>query len=333
MSKEKIDFVVLWVDNNDIVWQKEKEKYDSIKKSDVNSIIRYRDWKTLKYWFRGVEKFAPWVNKIYFVTCGQRPEWLNIHHKKIVLVDHKDFIPAEILPTFNSNSIEMYINRIKGLSEHFVLFNDDMFIVNHLKEEDFFQNHLPVDALIFNAISIKKENNTIEHIILNNLEIMSKYYKKDIIMKQQRKKIFSLKYGKQCIRNFCLIPWKYFTGIYNPHMPIPYLKSTFDKIWKNNEELFQNATKSKFRSKNDYSHWVFRYDQLLSGNFIPKKLNQEKFYDLEEENGHFFHDLKSGKYKMVCINDSNESLNYETVQQDLIECFEDFLGEKSDFEL
>ena len=77
----KIDFVVIWVDGGDPIWQAKKAEYsksvDTSKKS-MNSVKAYRDWGTFKYWFRGVEKFAPWVNKVYLVTDQQKPSWLNI---------------------------------------------------------------------------------------------------------------------------------------------------------------------------------------------------------------------------------------------------------------
>lgn len=38
----------------------------------MNSDKAYREWGTFKYWFRGVEKFAPWVNKVYLVTDNQK---------------------------------------------------------------------------------------------------------------------------------------------------------------------------------------------------------------------------------------------------------------------
>lgn len=44
-----------------------------ILKNIDNRVIRYRDWENLKYWFRGVETFAPWVNKVYFITYGHIP--------------------------------------------------------------------------------------------------------------------------------------------------------------------------------------------------------------------------------------------------------------------
>ena len=109
MKKEKIDFVITWVDGNDPEWQKEKQKnLEKFLNSTVQSTKvgysknRYRDWGTLKYWFRGVEKNAPWVNKIYFVTCGQIPEWLDSKNKKLVILNLKDYMPKKYLPTFNS---------------------------------------------------------------------------------------------------------------------------------------------------------------------------------------------------------------------------------------
>lgn len=90
---------------------------------------RYRDYGTFNYWFRMVEMHAPWVNNIYLITNGQRPKWLNVNHPKLKWVRHEEFIPKEYLPTFNASAIEMNIHRIDGLSENFVLFNDDMYLI------------------------------------------------------------------------------------------------------------------------------------------------------------------------------------------------------------
>ena len=102
-----IDFVIPWVDGSDLEWRKNKNKYSGKIDEPVDiTDARYRDWDILKYWFRGVEKYAPWVHKIYFVTCGQKPDWLNENHDKLVLVNHEDYIPHEYLPTFSSHTIE-----------------------------------------------------------------------------------------------------------------------------------------------------------------------------------------------------------------------------------
>ena len=146
---EKIDFIVTWVDGNDPAWQKEKIKWEGndgkvSDAADGNTECRYHENGLLKYWFRAVEKFAPWVNTVHFVTCGQRPEWLNEAHPKLHLVNHEDYIPKEYLPTFNSNAIELNFHRIEELSEQFVLFNDDVFLLRPVDPSFFFRDGQPV---------------------------------------------------------------------------------------------------------------------------------------------------------------------------------------------
>ena len=191
---DKIDFVITWVDGQDINWLNKKRKYETItnKKNESNSKIRYRDWGLLKYWFRSIEKYAPWVNKIFLITDHQIPEWLDTSNNKIVIVNHEDYIPNEYLPTFNSNTIELFINNINDLSEKFVYFNDDMFITNYLKKDYFFYKDLPKDSLIFNAVSVDDKNSIIEHTILNNLELIAKENKKMDFVKKNFNKVFNV---------------------------------------------------------------------------------------------------------------------------------------------
>lgn len=88
----EIDFVITWVNMDDPEWQKEFAKYSGKTVTEKNSVTdaRFRDYGFLKYWFRGVEKFAPWVRKIHFITSGQKPDWLDAENPKINLVSHKD---------------------------------------------------------------------------------------------------------------------------------------------------------------------------------------------------------------------------------------------------
>jgi len=122
----KIDFVVLWVDSNDPEWIASYNHYRPEKPLQNNA--RFRNWGLFRYWFRSVERYAPWVNKVYLVTNGKFPDWINPDCEKLVLVKHSDFIPQKYLPTFNSKTIELNLGRIDSLSEHFVYFNDDIFI-------------------------------------------------------------------------------------------------------------------------------------------------------------------------------------------------------------
>lgn len=153
--EKKIDFVVLWVDGNDPEFIREKNKYTPYIEqidNDEDNLHRYRDYGTFNYWFRMVERHAPWVNNIYLITNGQRPKWLNVNHPKLKWVRHEEFIPEEYLPTFNSSAIEMNIHRIDGLSENFVFFNDDMYLIQDVKYSDFFVNEKPKLLAVYEAL-------------------------------------------------------------------------------------------------------------------------------------------------------------------------------------
>ncbi len=186
---EKIDFVLTWVDGNDPKWIKDFNEYKGI--VGDTRVARYRDWDNLQYLFRAFEEFTPWVNKIYFVTYGHLPKWLNVNHPKLVIVKHEDYLEKENLPVFNSHALEINFHKIKELSDKFVYFNDDTFITKKLSSERFFKNGLPVNTAIGNVM----HQGDISHIICNNIDVINKHFDKYSVIKKHFFKWFNLKYG------------------------------------------------------------------------------------------------------------------------------------------
>lgn len=136
-----IDFVFLWCDGSDPEFvrqkaQRMKEVQPELITENIGD-IRYVQFDELKYALRSVNQFAPWFHHIFVVTNNQRPKWL-MDHPKISVVDHKEIIPKDLQPVFSSICIEMYLDRIPGLSEHFVYSNDDMMLDRLLMPSDFF---------------------------------------------------------------------------------------------------------------------------------------------------------------------------------------------------
>ena len=206
---DKIDFIMLWVDDNDPMWQESYCKYAKETYGKTKS-PRFRDWGTLKYWFRGVEKYAPWVNKIFFITCGHYPQWLNINHSKIRFLKHEDYIPQEYLPTFNSHTIELNFNRIEELSEKFVYFNDDTFIINKVMPNRFFRNGLPCDMGVLNAI--QPHFDSLGYILNNDVSFINKYCNKKESLRKNFSKWFTPKYGFKLLRTIALSGYERYTG-------------------------------------------------------------------------------------------------------------------------
>ena len=335
MENNKIDFVITWVDGNDSNWQREKQKYEAEAKNYCDSRnIRYRDWDNLKYWFRGIEKFTPWVNKIHFVTNGQVPKWLNVNHPKLNLVKHEDFMPKEYLPTFNSIAIENNLHRIKDLSDNFVFFNDDMFIIKNMKEKDFFNKGLPCDIAILNSHISRREIGN--HIEAANMDVINAHFKKEESIKNNLFKWINFKYGIDVFRTFCLLPWNSFVGIYNQHLPNSYQKSTYEELWKLEYNVLDTACKHKFRYALDVSQWLFQDWQIASGKFYPRKKNTGRSFDLKNEeinNKEVYKCITNQKYKMICVNDWVNTDNFESVKKELNSAFDTILPDRSEFEL
>lgn len=339
METAKIDFVITWVDEADPIWY--KEKLETLKKQGKaaeemidNSTSRYRDWDILKYWFRGVEKFAPWVNQIHFVTYGHVPDWLNEKHSKLHIVKHEDFIPQEFRPTFSSHPIEWNFQRIEGLTENFVYFNDDVFLIKLSSPEDFFRNEKPVDMLALQPDVANADDQIMPYVYLNNAMVLAKYFDKRENMKKQPGAYFHPGYPLMYFGyNLLEMAFPRFTGFYTVHGPSPLKKESYRFFWKNEEELLHRVCCHPFRHKEDVSQYVLREYQKLSGNFVPKNIHKFcRYFNLQPENPELVKTITKQKSKCICINDSNFEIPYEKVKQELNHAFSILFPEKSLFE-
>ena len=331
-KKMEIDFVVTWVDMDDPVWKEEFHRYSGKIDNSVNEIseARFRDYGFLKYWFRGVEKFAPWVRKVHFVTSGQKPEWLDKNHPKLNLVSHSDYIPKKYLPVFNSNLIEIYMHKIPDLSEHFVYFNDDFFITNHLSPTRFFEDGLPKDIAVFRKNTGFSQ---FEKMLKNNIRLINKHFDKKEVFKRDAWKWYHPSYGKRGRLNYLLKFYAKFITLRTPHNAQPFLKSTFEDVWNHCGEELTGMSTHRFRSNEDYTPELFKTWQICSSNFIPYNTYQDtKMFPLMIKSKKAIRAVREQRYSLVCLNDSVHIRNYQQTMKNIKDSFEIILPEKSTFE-
>ncbi|MDD6012216.1 MAG: Stealth CR1 domain-containing protein [Oscillospiraceae bacterium] len=330
-----IDAVIIWVDGADPDWQKERAQYSPQKNTDSRT-ERYRDMGLLKYWFRGIEKFAPWIRKIHFVTNGQVPSWLNLNADKLHFVKHEDYIPHDFLPTFSANPIELNIHRIEGLSEQFLYFNDDEFLISPTESDLFFQNGLPRQFVSFLPLYYDSTDNVFSNILKNNLTVINRNFSKSDYQRNIVKYI-SKNNGniKTRLRNlkyvFFGIP-----GIEYSHLMAPYLKSTFTDVWNAEENCLINTSSHKFRSAEDVNQFLMQYWQISSGKFHPTSEDSiGKYFYLPNSYMEAASCIKSQKYKTICLNDGAfaSKEEYNQCKMELTLAFETILNQKSSFEL
>ena len=346
-SNDKIDFIIPWVDGSDPEWIKEYNKYVSKDKViDVRN-FRFRDWDNLQYWFRGVDKFAPWVNKIHFITWGHIPKWLNINHPKLNIVKHEDYIPDEYLPTFSSHPIELNMHRIKGLADKFVYFNDDIFILKPTKPDRFFKNGLPCDSAVETFFS----TSGIAHIRLNVMHQINIHFSKRSQFLKNFTKWINYKYLlNDLFKTIILQSYNKYSSFKSRHMPTPYLKTTFEDVWKKNEDILIETSKSKFRSLSDVNQYLFQFWQFVTGKFNPIRINDTKMLIVFNYSEQYKFEvnkkkkvnkllqitniLTKQKYRFVCLNDGISSdKEFNSIKESIQSSFNKILPDKSSYEI
>ena len=337
VEQNRIDVVIAWVDGSDPAWLAEKERVSPSALADGRA-LRYRDWGVLKYLFRGLERFAPWVDTVHFVTWGHLPPWLNTECPKLHVVRHQDYIPAEYLPTFSSHTIELNLHRIAGLSEKFVYFNDDMFLLRPVAPERFFRRGLPCDFAVMNPaytldLAEGSGDDRIFYIPYNDVNHLNARCSMKRCVQEHPLKWFNPVYGTDMLRNVLLFPWGRFVGFVDHHLPQPYLKQTFVSAWEDSFSVLDATCRNPIRTDHDVNQWYLRYRQLAKGTFRPVPPLKNAVFALKPGNDEAYEAIARQKLPMICLNDSPFSdADFAAEQARLQSAFARILPEKSGYE-
>lgn len=292
-----MDAVITYVDGSDPVWQKEYENFTN--RPIVNK--RYRDWGTMKYILRGIDTKMPFIKNVYLVVShpSQVPEWVDRSNLRIVL--HKDIIPAEFLPTFNSTAIEMFLHRIEGLDERFLYFNDDMIPVMTCQESDFFRD----DKIIFGFSS---------HILA-----MDMYKKQCRNSDRLARKVL----GKPVSCRF----------VRPQHICTPMLRSACEDLYSKAEKEIRESV-TPLRENRNFNQYIFPDYLYYSGRAINRRCSKKHFSVAVASAAKISAFLRKPTRKLVCINDVNISNEkYEEMSSAIKTAFDGLFPEKSRFEL
>ena len=235
-----VDAVITWVDGNDPMHKAKMANYIENKTSLNSKFVRmrYDQVNEIEYAVKSILKYAKFVRNIFIITDNQTPDFLKDKEKakkeypSVFVIDHKTIFEGhhQYLPTFNSRSIETQIYKVPNLSERFIYFNDDFFLLKKINIEDFFIDGLPV----LRGKWLKFD----EDIFYKKIKFLFIKKKKGIghkIAQQKAAKIIGLK--------------KYFKF---HHTPQPFRKSTFETYFKKNTLLETSNIEPRFRSESQF---------------------------------------------------------------------------------
>lgn len=332
-----IDFVIPWLDNNDPAWISLYLNYREEK--DFVGSARFRDWGWFRFWLRSVEKYAPWVHRIFILSCNPRPQWLNEENDRVRWVDHREFIPAEFLPTFCANTIELNLHRIPELSEHFVYFNDDTFLNASIVPEYFFRNSLPVDATAEALFYMPHcEDGTWGTQIMEycNVGLLKRHFKRSEVVKGHWYQWYGsyLPFSYR-LKALAISFQKEFVNFYTPHFERPLLKSVFEEVWDAEPEFLRKSC-TRFRESMSANVYLVRLWHLASNRFYPDscRLCGHYYEILPETLEQICADISGSLAPSICLNDVPSCTHefYQQARTMLLRVFEEKLPDKCSFE-
>ena len=296
MNNFPIDAIITWVDGNDPVHKAKRRSYISCaeedKSDDIGGETRFMSSGEIVCCVGSILRYAPFVRKIFIVTDSQRPRLENfiapnfpLSQTTVEIVDHREIFRGyeDFLPTFNSLSIETMLYRIPGLSEHYVYFNDDVFIMSDVCPADWFEGD---KAICFG----RRYPAALARVL------------KAIKPKINGHKPFGHKDAMLNAADILGSRWFWKT----PHSPLPLKKSWFENFYAGRPELVGRNARFRFREPTQFNpQSLFYIGAVAGGECVVKPEKGKTLFIKSGKEGYMvrkLHEAGTGHYRYGCIN-------------------------------
>lgn len=319
-----IDAVITWVDGDDPKHRAKRMKFGNpniLESEDVAESTRFNSMGEIFYCVASLNRFAPWLHKIYIVTDEQDPcvePFLKIHFPEgyipIEIVDHKTIFRGyeQYLPTFNSISIETMTWRIPGLSEHYLEFNDDLILSSPIIPEDFF---LPNGKSVCYATP-------------HNMQWakLTRWFKPD---KDGRKRVTF----KGNMYNAALMANRRFTFLKLVHTPKALRKSFYERYFTERPDMLIRNISYRFRHADQFTPQELQYLSLMSDSRVEVRKDVDKihfFLQPKKRVGYIEKKLRHlqqmSECKFCCFNSLDKATKLE--REEIIDWIKERIGLK-----
>ena len=292
----KIDYVFPYVTSDDPYWKHLYTISLSGKESEYEAgIQRFRDNGLLKYLFRSLEKYLPWINKVHMIVMcdSQVPKWIN--REKVHIIYHSDFIPQKYLPTFSSNLIESFLPFLPLVEEKFIYGNDDLIPCRNLSKRSFFFGNIPCYNINIRDYFETAPGDTLRRNAYNI-----------ITGKKQNKRVVSTQ-----------------------HSTISYKKSSIKNCFNKYKKFFLNSL-TKFREEKNVNQYIYAFYQMIEDTILNRR-QKIGAYMVKPSNIEQILDKNFNNYDFVCLNDELEMT--ENDWNKIVYKFEKQLSKKSKYEI
>lgn len=241
-----VDAVITWVDGSDPKHARKLSEClgaQGIKRPTTVSPSRLNDSGELDCCVTSIFRFAPWIRTIFIVSDDQTPSLVaklagSPHQDRVKVVDHQEIFRGHhsVLPLFNIRSLTTALWRIEGLSDCFIFFNDDFFLLRPLQKRDFFRDGKMV---------VRGSHARFKHLSTPG-QFMSRL--RAFFAKNKPGRASHL-LGQERAAKLAGMNKRYLRLDHNPH---PYLKHVLADFYAAHPDLFEENIRYRFRSEKQF---------------------------------------------------------------------------------
>jgi hypothetical protein len=309
-----VDVVYTWVNSEDEDWIKMFKQHAPDALTDASSKARFYNRDELKFSLRSINEYMSWVRNVYIVSNCAPPDWIDLKNSKLKWIAHEKLFNKKSLPVFSSHAIETKLHKIKGLSNYFIYFNDDVMLSRTTFKQDFYFSNGIVKLALEPYGNVSGDLKEGEPDYLNAARNVQALIDKD----------------------FDVIPTQLHT-----HSPLVLRKDILKEIEENYKSEITETAKQKFRKITDISLPSFFFPHYAYS--TGKAIKSERKTLLIQQNHNFlkrFKELKSEKkqadlrkrHLSFCLNDGGNSHENHKWNTETISFLKEYFPQKSEFE-
>ena len=285
LENEPIDVFIKYNDLND----------SNLVKEGIPQIKKFNENEELKYCIRSILKNIPWVRKIFLLMPNEKVRYFkdyDLIKEKIVYVKDKDFLGYD---STNSQAFLYRLWKMKefGISDNFIVMNDDCFIGQPLNKSNFFyeENGKVVPAIISTNYQVHTQKTFLRDYnkIKKRLKTPINKSTNEFLYSMYNTYFFFIDYFKGPI----IVP--YFTHSVIP-MNLNDLKEIYDIIY---DSKYRNATLDSI-NKNVNSLQFQSSVLIYAFNKYNRKVNMINYNYIDNEVT-----IKGSDFPLFCINLKN----------------------------
>jgi len=112
---------------------RQQNEASTLKELLENITLFHQNYDYFRFFVRSYSEYLQWTRRVYIVVPDAEgaPSFIR-NGTHFYIVPHRQFIPSQYLPTFNTRVVEWHLHRLPQITEEFIVVSQNTFFLYHL---------------------------------------------------------------------------------------------------------------------------------------------------------------------------------------------------------